>query len=134
MPTSVVAWTRNKISARYLSELQNRHGLRVALEMRFKVEIRDVPAALAARRLGQSETQFSEALPELLARGFPKPDPTTGFYDLEAIDAWCSARHPHLLLKFAKQARDASAVVPSRLKAGNRCAAAGSYLGGAEKL
>jgi hypothetical protein len=90
--------------------------------MRIKVDIRDVPPILAGRRLGLTESQFADVLPELIARGFPEPDPTTGRYDLEAIDAWCSARHPHLLETCASQARDASVVVPSRLKGGNRWA------------
>jgi hypothetical protein len=35
-------------------------------------------------------------LPALLARGFPRPDPTTGMFDLAAIDHWMTARHdPH---------------------------------------
>jgi hypothetical protein len=28
-----------------------------------------------------------------LARGFPRPDPTTGMFDLAAIDQWMTARH-----------------------------------------
>ena len=90
--------------------------------MRIRIQIRDVPPASAARRLGLTEREFADALPDLLARGFPEPDPTTGRYDLEAIDAWCFARHPNLLLTSAAQARDASAVVPFRLKGGNRWA------------
>jgi hypothetical protein len=28
-----------------------------------------------------------------LARGFPRPDPTTSMFDLAAIDQWMTARH-----------------------------------------
>ena len=50
--------------------------------MRFRVEPRDVPIEIAARRLGKNTADFKAALPNLLARGFPKPDPDTGHYDL----------------------------------------------------
>jgi hypothetical protein len=52
-----------------------------------------VPAQKAARRLHLTEAQFEQSLPKLLTRGFPPPDPTTGMYDLDAIDAWRAARH-----------------------------------------
>ncbi len=32
---------------------------------------------------------FHEKLPNLIARGFPPPDPDTGNFDLHAIDRWC---------------------------------------------
>jgi hypothetical protein len=83
--------------------------------MHIRVDPRDVPRSLAARRLGLSEERFTDALPELLARGFPAPDPTTGLYDLDAIDAWRRGRNPHLFLTAPSQARDARSVVPSRL-------------------
>jgi hypothetical protein len=54
-------------------------------------------------------------LPDLLARGFPQADPTTGNFDLAAIDRWCDARHPHLFGGRAMQARDAGDVVSDRL-------------------
>ena len=60
--------------------------------IRFPVEPRDVPAEKAARRLHLTRAQFDEVLPELYTRGFPRPDPTTGMYDLKAIDAWQDAR------------------------------------------
>jgi hypothetical protein len=86
--------------------------------MRFRVEPRDVPAEVAARRLGVSQHAFDAALPNLLARGFPRPDPDTGNFDLEAVNRWCDARHPHL---FAGQAdmgpKDAASVVADRLAA-----------------
>lgn len=84
--------------------------------MRFRVEPRDVPGDVAARRLGKSRADFESALPNLVARGFPQPDPDTGNFDLTAIDRWCDARHPHLFSLTAQPtARDAQAVVGSRL-------------------
>jgi integrase len=54
----------------------------------------NVPPVTAARRMGLSPDAFQEALPNLLARGFPSADPTTGKFDLDAIDAWRGRRHP----------------------------------------
>ena len=64
--------------------------------IRFRVDPGDVPAEKAARRLCLTEAQFLEWLPQLLMRGFPPADPTTGMYDLDAIDAWRRRRHAHL--------------------------------------
>jgi hypothetical protein len=64
--------------------------------MRFTAKPRDLPPAEAARRLGIDVPEFNAKLPNLLARGFPKPDPDTGNFDMLAIDRWCDARHPHL--------------------------------------
>ena len=61
-----------------------------------RVEQRDVPAIGAARRLGLSLDQFNTCKFGLFDRGFPKPDPTTGNYDLDAIDQWRKLRHPQL--------------------------------------
>ena len=84
--------------------------------MRFRIEPRDVPPEVAARRLGKTFAEFNSALPDLVARGFPQPDPTTGNFDLAAIDRWCDARHPHLFCGgAAMQARDAKDVVQDRL-------------------
>lgn len=83
--------------------------------MRFRVEPGDVPPPIAARRLGKSEAEFEAVLPNLIARGFPKPDPDTGNFDLDAIDAWRRARHPHLFLTEPPRARDARTVVSARL-------------------
>jgi hypothetical protein len=83
--------------------------------MRFRVEPRDVPPPIAARRLGKSQAEFEAVLPNLIERGFPKPDPDTGNFDLDAIDFWRRSRHPHLFLTEAPRARDARAVVPARL-------------------
>jgi hypothetical protein len=84
--------------------------------MRFRIEPRDVPPEVAARRLGKTCAEFNAALPDLPARGFPQADPTTGNFDLAAIDRWCDARHPHLFGSgAAMQARDAGDVVHDRL-------------------
>lgn len=84
--------------------------------MRFHVEPRDVPPEMAARRLGKTRAELELALPDLIARGFPQPDPTTGNFDLAAIDRWCDARHPHLFGSgVAIEARDAKDVVRDRL-------------------
>jgi hypothetical protein len=60
--------------------------------IRFAVEPRDVPPEKAARKLHLTLAEFNEVLPELYARGFPRKDPTTGMFDLKAIDAWQDAR------------------------------------------
>jgi hypothetical protein len=84
--------------------------------MRFRIEPRDVPLEVAARRLGKTRAELETALPDLLARGFPQADPTTGNFDLAAIDRWCDARYPHLFGGVAAmQARDARDVVQDRL-------------------
>jgi hypothetical protein len=64
--------------------------------IRFRVDPGDVPAEKAARRLCLTEQQFTAQLPQLLLRGFPPADPTTGMYDLDAINAWRRLRHRHL--------------------------------------
>jgi len=72
---------------------------------------------VAARRLGLSLEAFREALPSLAMRGFPQADPTTGNYDLDAIDAWRRSRNPQLFgLTPAPAAHDARAVVRQRLR------------------
>jgi len=84
--------------------------------MRFRIEPRDVPLEVAARRLGKTRAELEAVLPDLLARGFPQADPTTGNFDLAAIDRWCDARYPHLFGgRAAMQARDARDVVRDRL-------------------
>ena len=63
------------------------------IRIRFSVNPRDVPAQKAARRLHLTEAEFDAVKEELFARNFPRPDPTTGMYDLDAIDAWMTSRH-----------------------------------------
>jgi hypothetical protein len=84
--------------------------------MRYRVECRDVPPEEAARRLGIKPNMFADKLPNLFARGFPRPDPDTGNFDLQAIDRWMDSRNPHLFGIGAQlQARDASIVIKDRL-------------------
>jgi hypothetical protein len=85
--------------------------------MRFRVEPRDAPVECAARRLGMTLAVFHEKLPNLIARGFPPPDPDTGNFDLHAIDRWCDSRHAHLFDGLLMQARDAGSVAASRIAA-----------------
>jgi hypothetical protein len=86
----------------------------VSERIRFTVNPGDVPAVKIARRLHLTLAEFQAKLPELLARGFPPPDPTTGMFDLEATDEWRRRRHPRLFLTQPERARDARAVLPSR--------------------
>src|SRR6266849_4524577 len=65
-------------------------------KVRSKVEPRDLPPSKAARRLHLTLEEFRESLPELQTRGFPAPDPTTGMFDLKAIDAWADSRNPRI--------------------------------------
>ena len=60
--------------------------------IRYSVAPRDVPPQKAARRLHLTLDQFDLLREDLFARGFPRPDPTTGMYDLVAIDGWMDAR------------------------------------------
>ncbi len=71
-----------------LAEVQ---GL-IASRIRFPVDPRDVPPEKAARRLHLTLDEFESKLAHLRDRGFPGPDPTTGMYDLKAIDAWMDRR------------------------------------------
>jgi hypothetical protein len=82
---------------------------------RFRVEPRDIPGDEAARRMGMGAGRFRELLPRLIARGFPCPDPDTGNFDLDAIDAWRRSRHPHLFVGELIKARDAGTVVTDRI-------------------
>jgi len=65
--------------------------------LRYPVDPRDVSPEKAARRLGLTLERFTLLLPRLMSRGFPPSDPDTGNFDLDAIDAWRSARHRRLL-------------------------------------
>jgi hypothetical protein len=88
------------------------------MAIRFNIQPGDVPAGAAARRMGMTLEAFEIALPALIARGFPKPDPSTGNFDLDAIDAWRRSRHAHLFAGPAEfGARDASTVVKDRIAA-----------------
>lgn len=62
--------------------------------MRFHVKPRCVPTSAAARRLGLSERDFKDRLQDFERAGFPKADPVSGHYDIEAIDRYIEARNP----------------------------------------
>lgn len=83
--------------------------------LRFTVDPRDVPPEKAARRLGLTTDAFEAILPRLLGRGFPPSDPDTGNYDLDAIDAWRSARHRRFL-QVVSNGEQTSGLVASRLE------------------
>jgi hypothetical protein len=86
--------------------------------LRFHVKPGDVPERYAAERMGMSLEEFNSVLANLTARGFPKRDPDTGNYDLDAIDAWRRARHPHLFSGRGEfGAIDASTVARDRIAA-----------------
>jgi hypothetical protein len=86
--------------------------------LRFHVKPGDVPERFAAERMGMSPEEFNRVLPNLTARGFPKHDPDTGNYDLDAIDAWRRARNPHLFSGRGEfGAIDASNVARDRIAA-----------------
>lgn len=87
--------------------------------IRYRVDPRDVPPDKAARRLHLTLAEFQDRLAGLLARGFPMPDPTTGMYDLAAIDAWMDARSSLTRspdLTTAKPARNAQEVFGERAR------------------
>ena len=59
---------------------------------------------------------FERVLPQLNERDFPKPDPTTGNFCIEAIDKWRLRRHPSLfpMLTTTPTAIHAEAVRPAK--------------------
>ena len=93
------------------------------MSLRFRIMPGDVPPAVAARRLGLTVEEFQHKLPELVKRKFPAADPTTGNFDLDAIDAWRRSRFPHLFsLTYIQENREARDLVRERLaklRAGN---------------
>jgi len=85
--------------------------------MRFHVEPRDVPAPAAARRLGLTVEEFDQVSERLYSRGFPRPDPDTNRFDLDAIDQWRRLRNGPLFgLSQPQAAKDAGAVVRARVE------------------
>ena len=85
-----------------------------AMTMRFKIVPPDVPASAVSRPLGISEAHFANCLADLLARGFPGPDATTGNFDLKAVEAWQDRRSGPSGAIVAGIAKDAGAVVAER--------------------
>ena len=91
--------------------------------IRHAVHPRDVPPEKAARRLHLTLSGFDLVREELYARGFPRPDPTTGMYDLVAIDAWMDRRSGLAALTVNDSPRNAGEVFndrASRLRDGQR--------------
>jgi hypothetical protein len=77
--------------------------------MRFRVEPRDVRPEYAARRLGPT-------YPEEIARGFSRADTGTANHDLDAVNKWRMAGHPHLNGgEHTIEAHDASTAAADRI-------------------
>ena len=53
----------------------------------------DVSRSHVAQLMGLSGPDFDAVRPQLEERGFPRPDPTTGLYCIEAVDRWRLRRH-----------------------------------------
>ena len=64
----------------------------VGERIRHRVTPRDVPAVKAARRLHLTLGEFEAMKEDLFRRNFPRPNPTTGHYDLVKIDRWMDDR------------------------------------------
>ena len=64
----------------------------IANKIRWPIDPADVPPDKAARRLHLTLGEFNLKLPSLLERGFPRPDPDTGNFGLDAIDLWRNRR------------------------------------------
>jgi hypothetical protein len=73
--------------------------------MRFRIPPGDIPIEQAARHLGLSVERFRQVLPDLIARGFPRADETTGNFSLDAIDEWRRRRYPRLF-KLSKPTKE----------------------------
>lgn len=84
--------------------------------IRYHVSPRDAPPAIAARALGLTAEAFTAALPDLLARGFPPADVTTGNFDLKAIDRWQDGRHPRLFHDGASVGNQAVTATPGLIR------------------
>jgi hypothetical protein len=92
------------------------------MSMRYKLApgTGDCPPIAAARALWLTLEAFEEKLPDLIARGFPAPDPTTGNFDMDAITAWRRLRNKQLFpsdnLTPPPTARHANDVTRERLR------------------
>lgn len=86
----------------------------VGVSIRSKVEPRDVPPVKAARRLGLTLPEFELVNDSLLRRGFPRPDPTTGLYDLVKIENWMDARDLTIAPQQEPRPLDASEILARR--------------------
>lgn len=93
--------------------------------VRFRVEPGDIPPEKVARRLHLTLGQFEDSKDRLFVRGFPKPDPDTGMYDLEAVDRWRHLRHSRLFPELTSLSGDVHMQTdpqPQRLSMGDRFA------------
>jgi hypothetical protein len=116
--TQPQTWALTKLGAPQDTPPNRTSGFVKPRKARCHTEARDVPLEAAARRLGKNASEFKEILPNLITRGFPKPDPDTGYFDLIAIDKWCDSRHPHLFGgNVSTCARDARVVANDRIQA-----------------
>lgn len=66
----------------------------------------EVRPRVVAHLFGVDATDMAELLPLLYDRGFPRPEPLTGHFDIEAVQAWRRNRHPGLLAPPARPAND----------------------------
>jgi hypothetical protein len=87
----------------------------IPAKIRHKVAPRDGTISQAARKLHLTVTEFREKLPELYKRKFPHPDPTTGMFDMVAIDIWQDARNPQVFSGAGNGPLDARTVAEERL-------------------
>lgn len=86
----------------------------MARSIRFQVQPRGVPAAVAARRLGLLVEDFLTRLPALQREGFPSPIPGAENFDLVAIDAWLDRRAGLVAID---RSPSAGAIIKARLSA-----------------
>lgn len=77
---------------------------------------RDIPAEKVARRLHLTPAQFDAVRARLVMRGFPRPDPDTGIYCLEAIDRWRHLRHPSLFPELVALGATQTPAIPAPAK------------------
>jgi len=79
----------------------------------------DISATAIAELLGLSASDLQAKLEQLHERGFPRADPSTGLYCVEAVDRWRLRRHPQLFpeLTAAPTAAHAGAVFDERMRA-----------------
>jgi hypothetical protein len=75
---------------------------------------------VAAKMLDLPVDEFRKALPRLLSRGFPAADPTTGKYDLDAVNEWRKIRHPRLFdpVQSTGSRYDANEIAKARIGGG----------------
>jgi len=85
-----------------------------APDVRFSVDPADIPAEKVARRMHLTITQFKACKVRLFTRGFPRPDPDTGMYCLEAVDRWRLLRHPALFPELMPKDPTAPGVAPEK--------------------